>query len=239
MGESKVDGGYAHIGRPLVRVEDARHLAGGGAFVADIQVPGCLEVAFCRSPVAHGRLKGVTLPPELPAGTFWTAADIAGLALPIYCALLRPEFNGAPYPLLADGKVRFAGEPVVLALGATRAEAEERAEQVQLDIEPLAAVVDAWNEVDHPGVPLHDHLSSNLVMRIGRALGEAQAIIDDPAARGLRQVTRRLSMGRVLASPLECRGCLAYPDPAGGVVVHVSSQRPHLIRTSWPNRFPA
>ncbi|ODU72532.1 MAG: hypothetical protein ABT00_17510 [Bordetella sp. SCN 68-11] len=179
-----------------------------------------------------------TLPPELPAGTFWTAADIAGLALPIYCALLRPEFNGAPYPLLADGKVRFAGEPVVLALGATRAEAEERAEQVQLDIEPLAAVVDAWNEVDHPGVPLHDHLSSNLVMRIGRALGEAQAIIDDPAARGLRQVTRRLSMGRVLASPLECRGCLAYPDPAGGVVVHVSSQRPHLIRTFLAEQIP-
>ncbi|MPS26328.1 xanthine dehydrogenase family protein molybdopterin-binding subunit [Pigmentiphaga sp.] len=238
MGESKVDGGYAHIGRPLARVEDARHLAGGGAFVADIQMSGCLEVAFCRSPVAHGRLRGVTLPPEFPAGTFWSAADIAGLALPIYCALLRPEFNGAPYPLLADGKVRFAGEPVVLALGATRAEAEERAEQVQLDIEPLAAVVDAWDEIDHPGVPLHDHLASNLVMRIGRALGDAQAIIDDPAARGLRQVTRRLSMGRVLASPLECRGCLAYPDPAGGVIVHVSSQRPHLIRTFLAEQIP-
>ncbi|GAA5236521.1 xanthine dehydrogenase family protein [Verticiella sediminum] len=230
----------AWIGRPVPRREDARHLAGGAAFVADVSIAGCLEVAFVRSPVAHGILRGIKVGEEVPANAVWDARHFEGKTVPVFAALLRDGFNGAPYPLLATGKVRFVGEPVALVVAATRAQAEQWAEQVVLDIEPLPAVVDARSEWEHPSVPLHESLSANLVMRSARTIGEFDQVVAEAETRGLRSVQRRLRMDRVLASPLEGRGCVAYRDKATGAMhVHLSTQRPHLVRTFIAEQIPA
>ncbi|MFS8979937.1 xanthine dehydrogenase family protein molybdopterin-binding subunit [Cupriavidus necator] len=224
--------GQPWIGRRLERREDARHLEARAQFVADVELPGCQEVAFVRSPVAHGHLRGIRLPQEYPAGTFWTAADLAGDVLPISCALLRDEFNGAPWPLLAVDRVRFVGEAVVMVVAPTRAQAETLAEEVELDIEVLPPVVDAVAELATPGPVLHAGLSSNVVMRVARTLGDFDAMLAQADAGGLRRVTRQFAMDRVLASPLETRGCVASADRRSGhLTLYLSTQRPHLVRS--------
>jgi carbon-monoxide dehydrogenase large subunit len=213
------------IGQALPRVEDARHLRGLSRYVADIAVPGCVEVAFVRSAVAHGRLRGLALPEGTPADAVWDAQRIAPLTVPIEARLLRKEFNSAPMPLLATDRVRYVGEPIAAVTAPTRALAEDLVETCQSAIDPLPVVTDALAELDHPHPPLHDGLASNIVMRSGRSVG-------DEAAFSGRRITRRLSMARVLASPLEGRGCVAWVDASTGeLVVHASHQRPHLLRT--------
>lgn len=213
------------IGQSLARVEDARHLRGVSRFIADISVAGCVEIAFLRSPVANGLLRGVKLPPEVPQDAVWTAGRIAGLTIPIEAKLLRPAFQIAPMPLLADSRVRYVGEAIAAVTGATRAEAEDRVEALVVDIDTLAPVVHASRELHTPSAPIHEGLSSNIVMRSSRLIG-------DEAAFTGRSITKRFSMARVLASPLECRGCVAWIDASTGeLVVHASHQRPHLLRT--------
>ncbi len=213
------------IGQAMPRVEDARHLRGISRFVADVAVPGCVEVAFLRSGVAHGRLRGLALPQGVDPGAVWDASRIAPLTVPIEARLMRKEFNAAPMPLLATDRVRYVGEPIAAVTAPSRAMAEDLVETCLPDIEPLPVVTDALAELDRPHPPLHDGLASNVVMRSGRAIGDAAAFTG-------RRVTRRFSMARVLASPLEGRGCVAWVDASTGeLVVHASHQRPHLLRT--------
>ncbi|CAM3662845.1 Aldehyde oxidase/xanthine dehydrogenase a/b hammerhead domain-containing protein [Bordetella sputigena] len=228
------------IGARIPRREDARHLAGAAAFIADIAVRDCLEIAFVRSPVAHGVLKGVHPGDDVPPENIRLARHFDGRALPIKAELLRDGFHGAPYPLLATGKVRFVGEPVALVMAPTRAQAERWAESFTLDIEPLQPVLQARAEWENPGIPLHENLQSNLIMRAARTIGDFDRI--EAAARdgaGLHRIERRFAMERVLASPLEGRGCLAYRDKASGALhVHLSTQRPHLIRSFIAAQIP-
>src|SRR5579883_433630 len=95
------------IGARLLRKEDARHLHGRGSFVGDIAMAGLQEVAFLRSPLAHARLKGVAVPPEI-AGSVYTAASLEGLK-PMVALSGIPGFKPSEYPVLASGKVRFVG----------------------------------------------------------------------------------------------------------------------------------
>ena len=227
------------IGQRVPRREDARHLAGAAAFIADLNAPGCLEVAFVRSPVAHGILKGVDIAPDVPIDMVRHAEHFAHLP-PIRANLLRDGYNGAPYPLLATGKVRFVGEPIALVMAPTRAQAEQWAEQIVPRIEALPAVVDARDEWEHPTIPLHEDLSSNLIMRTQRSVGEFDRVVLEAGTSGLQHVTRDFKMARVLASPLEGRGVMALRDKASGAIhLHLSTQRPHLIRSFVAEQIPA
>jgi len=227
------------IGQRVARREDARHLAGAAAFIADLNAPGCLEIAFVRSPVAHGILKGVDIAPDVPIDMVRHAEHFAHLP-PIRANLLRDGYNGAPYPLLATGKVRFVGEPIALVMAPTRAQAEQWAEQIVPRIEALPAVIDARDEWEHPTIPLHEDLSSNLIMRTQRSVGEFDHIVQEAGMSGLQHVTRDFKMARVLASPLEGRGVMALRDKATGAIhLHLSTQRPHLIRSFVAEQIPA
>src|SRR5690606_14070948 len=164
---------FSVIGTPQPRVEDHRHLHAAARFVADIECVGCREVAFLRSPVAHGVLNGIEVPSWVNADCVWTAARIDGVARPIESRLLRKEFNFAPLPLLAGAKVRYVGELLAAVAAASRAEAEDIAEALQANISPLPAVMDAWREFHSPTQPLHEMLASNVVMQFGRTIGDA------------------------------------------------------------------
>src|SRR5262252_9249379 len=87
------------IGARLLRKEDARHLAGRACFVADVALPGILEVAFARSPSAHGRLIGVTAPAVDGARVF-AARDLPQLK-PVRSVPSTPNFKASGYPPLA------------------------------------------------------------------------------------------------------------------------------------------
>ena len=128
------------VGASLPRKEDHRLLHGRGEFVADIAMPGTMDVAFVRSPLAHARLRSVTKPAG-EEGRVFTAADLAGVR-PIVARSGLPGFKLSEQPVLAVERVRYAGESIAACMGETRAEAEDLASRVELDLEELPAVAD-------------------------------------------------------------------------------------------------
>ena len=119
------------VGASLLRKEDARHLRGRGQFVADLKIPGTLEAAFVRSPLAHARIRGIEIMPEIRDRVF-VAADLPGL-LPLRAICDLPGWKHSVCPPLATDRVRFVGQPVAICLAPTREEAEDLAQSVLVE----------------------------------------------------------------------------------------------------------
>jgi carbon-monoxide dehydrogenase large subunit len=212
------------IGARLERKEDARHLAGAAQFVADIRLPGMKDVAFVRSQVAHGALRGVTKPAGLESHVF-TFADLGNVdVLPAGPEL--PAFKLGPYPPLATDRVRYAGQTVAACVARTRAEAEDIADKVAVEIDDLPAVVDCVAAMQ-PGAPrLFEHWADNAFM-ISRI---SEGDIARAAAAPIR-VRRKFRMNRQATVTLECRGVVAHWDRRlEELVVYLSTQGAHVMR---------
>jgi carbon-monoxide dehydrogenase large subunit len=215
------------IGARLPRKEDPRHLHGRGSFVGDISMPGLMEVAFLRSPLAHARIRSIGVPQEL-AGQVFTAADLASSAAPIRTPSAVEGAKSADYPLLAAGKVRMVGEPIAMCVAATRAAAEDLCERVTLDLEELPAVVDAL-EARKPGAALvHEHWGDNVFLKSTTGTG-----FEEQVKQAEVVVKRNYRLARNCASPMEGKGTLAYWDSrADQLVVYSSTQVPHVVRSA-------
>jgi carbon-monoxide dehydrogenase large subunit len=213
------------IGARVARKEDARLLRGKGRYVGDIAMPGAMDVAFARSPVAHGRIRGVGKPRGAEALVF-AAADLDGLN-PIRTQSGMAGYKISDYPILAGDKVRFVGEAVAACLGATRAEAEDLAEQVVLDIEDLPPIVDML-EARGPGGPLvHDEWGDNLFLQTA-----VDGDIESVAKTASVKVEREYRMNRQCMVPLEGLAVLAFRDHKDDqLVVYMATQVPHMMRT--------
>ncbi len=212
------------IGARLRRKEDRRFLAGRGSYVADIAAANGVALAFVRSPVAHGRIRGI-VKPEGAEGRVFAAADVDGVA-PMRAPSKLPGYKASDYPALASGKVRFVGEPVAVCVGETRAEAEDLAQAVEVDYEELEPVVDML-EARKPGAPLvHEGWGDNIVLET-RVDGDMTAA----RAKAAHTVTREFRMSRQAMVPMEGRAVLAEWDSRmDQLIVHTSTQAPHLIR---------
>lgn len=217
------------VGARVQRKEDRRHLHGRGNFLADIKLHGMRDVAFVRSQLPHGRIQHLGKPEGLGDAEFWTAADLRGVARPIVADSKHPAFRHSEYPLLAADKVRFVGEPVALVVADDRAAAEDLTEQVDVDIDPLPAVVDPVAALE-PGSPkVHDQWPDNTFLATAGDLGA----VDEAAAKADVSITRYYQMGRHSGIPLETRGCVAYYDHRlDQLVLYASTQVPHLVRSA-------
>lgn len=213
------------IGARVLRKEDQRLLTGTAQFVGDIRLPRMWEAAYVRSPIAHGRINAITKPAAF-ADRVFTAQDMADV-LPIRAESSLPGYKVSDYPALATGKVRYVGECVAICVAPTRAEAEDIAEQVVLDLTPLPPVVDAL-QARAPGAALvHDDWGDNLFLTTF-ADGDIEAV----KARADVVIHREYNTARQCMVPLEGKGTLSYWDAkAGQLVVYTSTQVPHLIRT--------
>ena len=214
------------VGASVRRVEDRRLLDGGGEYLADLRVPGTVELAFLRSPVAHARIKGVDIPAEFRSSVF-LAEDI-GFAKPIVSATAAPGFQSSEYPALAREKLRFVGEMVAMCIAPTRAEAEDIAQACTLDLEELPPVwdIDVALAADAPRI--HEAWRDNVFLRSAITTGDLAGIkADAPVV-----VAKTLRMGRHAGVSLETRGVLAHYDRRlGELVVYSSTQFPHVVRT--------
>jgi len=216
------------VGRPVTRLEDRRHLAGRGTFVADVRLPGLRDVAFLRSQVAHGDLRGVSIADGVDASAIWTAERLAPLVRPMRAILKRPNYRVADFPILASDRVRYVGELIAAVVADSRAVAEDVAEQLLADVELRPAVVDPLASLAADSPRLHDSWPDNVYMRNARTIGDFDAAV----AQADVVVTRDLTMARIAALPLETRGCVAsYDRGVRALTVYLSTQRPHLIRT--------
>jgi carbon-monoxide dehydrogenase large subunit len=212
------------IGASVLRREDARHLLGHATFIADIRIPGVQDVAFVRSDMAHANLRRVIRPPGT-AGHVFTLADIG----PLNILEAGPELAAhrhSPYPALADERVRYVGQPIVACMQPTRAQAEDLADLVELELDPLPAVVDAVAAM-RPGSPrVFDNWPDNAF--IASAVNEGSPIT--VAAAPIR-LHRQFRMNRQATVSLECRGVLAYWDHRNDeLTVHLSTQGGHVVR---------
>ncbi len=206
------------IGASLPRKEDERYLLGHGMFIADIRMPGLQDVAFVRSPVAHGRVRGINKPQNAARHVF-TLADIG----PLNILEAGPELTAhrhSPYPALADERVRYVGQTIAACVQPTRAQAEDLAARVPVDIEELPPVVDAVAAM-RPGSPrLFESWPDNAYISTTVSEGDPSSLAGAPL-----RLRRQLRMNRQATVSLECRGVLAYWDHRlNELVVYLSTQ---------------
>ena len=218
-------------GRSLRRFEDPALVQGLGRFVADVadRCPGALHAAFVRSPVPAGQIRSIEAP---PGATVLTAASFPGMGT--ICARLdRPDFVALETPVLASDAVRHPGEPVALVVAASRAEAEDLAEQVFVDIEPAEPVLDIDAATDPASPTVHAGLDmpmgNNVVLDARFATEGVEAAFE--AADEIVELDIRAH--RQSALPIETRGALAAHDPGTGrTTLTASNQMPHMLRTA-------
>ena len=188
-------------------------------------MPGAMDVAFVRSPLAHARLRGVTGPAGEEERVF-TATDLAGVK-PIVARSGLPGFKVSEQPVLATGRVRYAGEPLAACVGKTRAAAEDLADRVALDLEELPPVADMLRAREPDAPLLHPHWGDNVFLE-SFAGSDPSAL----ACKAAVSVTRTFRTARQCMAPIEGRGAFAYWDRRlEMLVLHTACQIPHIVRT--------
>lgn len=203
-----------------LRREDPALLKGGGCFSADVKAPQALHAAFVRSPLAHGRILSVNIEAAGAAEgvvAVLTAQTLTDDGRAVYMPAPNPLLPIArlpPMEPLARDRVVYAGQPVALVLAHTLAQAQQAADRVQLQLEPLQALLD-FGEAS-PITQVHHHQG-----------GGHQAAGLAPALR----VELALEVPRVLAMSMEPRGMLAiWQGPMGergeALTVHFGTQSP-------------
>ncbi|MFC7398484.1 xanthine dehydrogenase family protein molybdopterin-binding subunit [Chelatococcus sp. GCM10030263] len=212
------------VGASLARKEDDRFLRGRGQFVGDIRLAGMKDVAFVRSPLAHARIGEIRIPPE-HRGQVFVAANLEGVK-PIVAVSGLTGFKVSEQPVLAFEKVRQVGELIAMCVGRTRAEAEDIAASVEVDLDELPAVHDML-AARRPGTALlHEHWGDNVFLETFVDV-DIEAAFDAPI-----KVTREISTARQSMAPMEGRGTVAtWDNRLGQLVLYTGSQMPHIVRT--------
>lgn len=224
--EEKPESGKAEgVGARVRRKEDRRFLNGRGQYAADILLAGQKEVVFLRSPVAHGRLRGVVKPAAFAAQIF-VHADLAGVK-PLIAGSTLPTYRPSECPPLANGKVRYVGEPVAMIVAATRAEAEDIAEQIEIDIEDLPALVDAVAVKRQTAVRVHEEWEDNAFLTL-----QFEKDFSSNAANAPVIVERSMNLARQSMMPLEGKALVAlWDERLDQLVLYDSTQVPHIVRS--------
>lgn len=215
--------GTAWVGRSIRRLEDPALVTGQGRFTADL--PAVHWVRFVRSSVAAGTIENITA----PAGVgIVTAADLKALK-PIRPLLSKFNYIPVGQPILADGVVRFTGEPIAAVYAASKDLAEDLAEQVEVDIAETTALVDGSQAI-LDGAPLvHAEAIGNVIVDGGITTPGF-----DNVWKGAHKIVRVMARSRRQnATPMEARAAHAAFDPfTGRVTLTCTTQMPHMTRTA-------
>lgn len=217
-------------GTAVRRVEDPELLTGQGTYVGNHVLPAMLHLAFVRSPIAHALVTGVdTAEAAASAGVVavFTAAD---LGLPAHHGFItvNPDL---PRPPLATDRVRFVGEAVAVVAAESAAAAADAASVVEVDYEPLGAVVDLEDAVASDAPRQFPDLGSNV------AAGQRAPDGPDPLGGAEVVVRARLVNQRLAVVPMEGNAILVVPERDGGLTVSVSTQMPHAFQKQAARLF--
>jgi carbon-monoxide dehydrogenase large subunit len=224
VNDVKDGAGAMGVGARLPRKEDKRFLRGQGEYVANIRISGMLDVAFVRSPMAHGKIRKI-LKPSGSEHLVFTSEDLKDVN-PIRANSALKGFKPSDQPILATGKVRQVGELVAMCVAPTRAEAEDLADQVELDLEELPAVVDMLEARTKPPALVHEHWGDNVFL---------ESFVDDDLS-GVKHsaavtIKRQIRTARQHMSPMEGRGVVCeWNRRLDQLVMHTAAQMPHINR---------
>jgi aerobic carbon-monoxide dehydrogenase large subunit len=231
--------GQFGIGQSVKRFEDVRLLRGEGRFLGDVNLPGQVQAVILRSPHAHARILSIDASAARGAPgvlAVFTGADVArdGLGT-MKMTLKRTRPDGSPmfappHRGLAVDRARHVGDPVALVVAETRAQAEDAAELVRIDYEPLPSVTDTGSAALPGSAPVWDECPDN-VSNLHQA-GD-KAATDAAFAKAAHVVRRRYVITRVHAQYIESRGALGVYDPGEErYTLYADVQYPHRVRTA-------
>ena len=233
-------GSTRFVGRSMPRREDRRLLTGQGQFIADLVLPRMVHAIFVRSQVAHARIRSVDVmrASAMPGVVrVLSGADLMRIAPPVPGAQLslpskwrtqvQHSIHLPQQPLLASDKVRHVGEAIAVVVAESRYEAQDAAELVTIDFDPLPGVVDAEAALE-AGAPLvHEQYGTNLIGTFHVAKGDATTAL----AGAPNRLRRRFYTQRYAGMPMECRGVVSAYDPrTGSVTIWSSTQVVHWVR---------
>ena len=218
------------VGARVKRLEDPRLLAGQGSFVDDRHVPQLLHVALRRSDQAHASITHIETEAarRMPGviGVF-TAEDFEALVKPICASSRMKGYYATPIRALARGKVRYVGEPIVAIVAESRYLAEDAAERVAIEFEPLAAAFDPEVAVAAGSPLLHEEAGTNVVVAREFARGDVDAAFATAAVT----VGGRFRFRRKTPAAIENRCYLAEYDAGRlALTLHSTTQIPGIIR---------
>ena len=206
--------GAKYFGASVPRREDPRLLRGEGRFVDDMKLPGMLHAAFVRSPHAHARITAIRTDARGGAcgARVFTFADLArfmkplplfGAVPPGLAARVDVTMKQAPQFALCRDVVRYVGEIVAMVLAESRALAEDAAELVEVDYEPLPASSPTWWRRLEPGAPLiHAEVPTTSASISARASAMPRRALAEADVR----VRERVHVQRYVGMPIETRG---------------------------------
>src|SRR6266705_4676361 len=201
-GEVKAHGPW--VGQRFKRKEDPRLIQGISHYTDDLRLPEMLHCAFVRSPHAHATIQPITIESAKAAPgvvAVITAADLAGVG-DVPCAGALPDLKVPPHPPLAKGRVRYVGEPVAAVVAENAYQARDAAELVEVDYDPLPAVVDMEKALAKDTAFVHDQFKSNLAFTHLLKNGD----VDAAFKRADRIAKQRLVNKRLAPIAMETRG---------------------------------
>jgi carbon-monoxide dehydrogenase large subunit len=225
------------IGQPLPRKEDHRFLTGQGRYLDDIAIPGALHAHFVRSPHAHARIRSIDVETarRMPGVVrIVTGRNLAEWTTPLRMAPPIEGLHPVEMTTLPIDKVRFAGDPVVCIVARDRYLAEDAADLVKVDYEPLPPVT-TMAEALAPGAALIDEtLQSNLISHQTFSAGDPKRRF----AEAPHIVEAEFHQHRQTHAPIETRGCCAIWDEGRQhLTMHIGNQVPHPYRTQLARRL--
>src|SRR6266480_2105515 len=226
----------AMLGAPIKRREDPRLITGQATYVDDIKLPGMLHMAVLRSPYGHARINGINTEaarnhPGVVA--VYTAEDVKGAVGNVAVAAplgLMEKGMGIRGPL-AEGKVRFYGDPVAVVIADDRYTARDAKDLIEVDYEPLPAAIDLEKAMQPDAPILYEEFGTNVAFSMHPPTDEIDKVFEQTLAEGGVVVKQRIVNQRVAPVPMETRGVLAeYRKSDKTLTVWSSSQIPHLLR---------
>jgi len=229
MEGNTITGAARYAGSRVHRVEDARLLTGRGTFVDDITRPGMLHACFVRSPFARARIGDIDLDEALAlpgVRAVLTAADLhPDVHEPWYSMSGSKDAPDNPRPPLAEGEARFVGDPVALVVAESRAIAEDAADLVFVDFDPLPAVAD-YTTAGESGELVHEGFEANVV---GQLRGRGRREVDEVLAGAAHLVEEEIHQQAYAAVPMETRGIVVEWD-GEDLTIWTATQGPHEVR---------
>ena len=220
------------FGSGIRRREDPRLITGQATYTDDITLPGTVHAAILRSPHAHARIRSVdTGAARAATGVLavYTGADTDGVLNPIPCAWIVPDSDvkQVAHPAIAKDVVRYVGDAVAVVVAGSRYQAEDALELINVDYEPLPAVVKAEAALQ-PGAPqLHEDAPNNQAFHWVASGGDPDAAFESPEV----VIRDTIIQQKLIPNAIEPRSALAsWLTATSELTLWSSSQNPHICR---------
>ena len=217
-----------YAGTRVPRVEDTRLLTGKGTFVDDVTRPGMLHACFVRSPFARATINGIdtTAALALPGvQAVFVAEDLNPDVKEAWHAVAGKDIPDTPRPPLAEGEVKFVGDPVALVIAESRYLAEDAVDLVDVDYEPLPAIAD-FRKAQNADVVVHAAYPDNVAGGMGGAPPDEEVF-----ANAAHVVSEHIYQQMYVPVPMETRGMVVeWAATTEELTVWASTQTPHELR---------